>query len=90
MRELHDLLNADALAFDEPWPYMPHLTVFRMEQIEQAEGVLAKARKRWSEYRETRSVRVESLTFVRQEGPHQWRDLAPVPLGRRLVPSTGQ
>lgn len=86
MRELHDRLNADTLQYDEPWPYMPHLTIFRMEQMEQAEPLLEQARQRWSDYRETRSVRVESLTFVRQEGPHQWRDLAPVPLGRRLVP----
>jgi 2'-5' RNA ligase len=90
MRELHDLLNVGALEFDEPWPYVPHLTIFRMEQLEQAERVLEPARQRWSQYRETHIVRVDSLTFVRQEGSHQWRDLAPVPLGRRLVPSAGQ
>lgn len=90
MREMHDRLNTNALSYNEPWPYMPHLTLFRMEQTEQAEQVLETARERWSQYQGTRSVRIESLTFVRQEGPHQWRDLAPVPLGRRLVSSPGQ
>jgi hypothetical protein len=90
MRELHDRLNAGALGYPEPWPYMPHLTIFRMDENRQAECVLGNARDRWSGYEGPRSVRIESLTFVKQEAPHQWRDLAPVPLGRRLVPSAGR
>src|SRR5262250_1908717 len=27
MRELHDQLNINGLAFEEEWPYMPHLTI---------------------------------------------------------------
>ena len=29
MRELHDQLNTKTLAFEEEWPYMPHLTIVR-------------------------------------------------------------
>src|SRR5512146_1209453 len=28
MRELHDKLNVGAMCATEPWPYMPHLTIF--------------------------------------------------------------
>ncbi len=30
MRELHDQLNTKALAAQEEWPYMPHLTIVKM------------------------------------------------------------
>src|ERR1700675_3973837 len=30
MRELHDRLNTQALAAQEEWPYMPHLTIVKM------------------------------------------------------------
>src|SRR5208337_3123780 len=36
MRELHDLLNRDALDYQEPWPYMPHLTIVKADTVEEA------------------------------------------------------
>ena len=36
MRELHDRVNVEALRSPEQWPYMPHLTIFRMDTLEQA------------------------------------------------------
>src|SRR5512138_1322954 len=47
MRELHDLLNVDALQGEEPWPYMPHLTIVKVDTAEQAVSALARARQRW-------------------------------------------
>lgn len=89
MRELHDRINVGALACDEPWTYMPHLTIFRMDEMERARLAYERARERWEQYHQTRRIVLDSLTFVRQEGPHHWRDLAPVPLGRRLAPALG-
>src|SRR6202166_357578 len=37
MRELHDGLNAKSLAFDEQWPYMPHLTIAKLGTESQAQ-----------------------------------------------------
>jgi len=34
MRELHDRLNVGPLHADEPWPYMPHLTIAKMDTAE--------------------------------------------------------
>src|ERR1700682_1223962 len=41
MREFHDLLNRDPLAYTEPLPYMPHVTVAKLDSNERAEEVLA-------------------------------------------------
>jgi 2'-5' RNA ligase len=87
MRELHDRLNSGALHADEPWPYMPHLTIAKMDTEEQSERVLREARRRWDEYSSTRRVVIEEITFVRQAGPDHWVDIAPVPLGRKVAPT---
>ena len=80
MRELHDKLNCGGLAFDEPWPYMPHLTVAKMDHADEARKVLGIARQRWQDYTGSREVRIESLTFVKGTG-ERWLDLAEVRLG---------
>ena len=84
MRELHDKLNRGALQFDEPWPYMPHLTIVKRDTVEEAERVVETARARWQPYRGTRTVRIESLTFVKGLG-ERWVDLAETPLGTVTV-----
>ena len=80
LRELHDKLNQDALYFKEPWPYMPHLTIAKMDTIEEAGKVLEIARQRWQRYEGPRTVRIESLTFVKGIG-ERWLDVAETPLG---------
>ncbi len=87
MRELHDRLNLGALHAEEQWPYMPHLTIFRMDTNEQAVPALEEARRRWDQYAESRRVVIDQLTFVREAGANSWVDLAPIPLGRRLAPT---
>ncbi len=82
MRELHDRVNVGALHADEQWPYMPHLTIFRMDVLQEAEPALAEARRRWQSYQGSRRVLVDHLTFVRQVAQDRWADVAPVPLGR--------
>ncbi len=87
LRELHDRLNVGALYADESWPYMPHLTIAKMDSAEEAERTLETSRRRWDEFPNARRVLVDELTFVREAGPDRWMDLAPVPLGRRLAPT---
>jgi hypothetical protein len=43
------------------------------------------ARERWAHYSDSRRIVLERLTFVREDLENHWVDLAPVPLGRRLV-----
>ena len=81
LRELHDKLNRDAFDFNEPWPYMPHLTIAKLDTVEEARRVMEVARQRWRKYSETRIVSIESLTFVKGSG-ERWVDLATVSLTR--------
>ncbi len=74
MRELHDIFNRDALYFKEPWPYMPHLTIAKMDSIDEAQKVLEVARQRWRAYDGPRTVRIESITFVKGIG-ERWLDV---------------
>jgi 2'-5' RNA ligase len=85
MRELHDRLNTETLAAVEEWPYMPHLTIVKMSAGEMAHQAHLVARDRWARFPGNRHIRVEKLTFVREEKPNCWVDLAGLVLGRSLV-----
>ena len=85
MRELHDQLNTGALAFQEEWPYMPHLTIVKMGIESQAQEAYRVARDRWDHFKANRDILVSELIFVREEEPNRWVDLAEVRLGRQLV-----
>lgn len=83
IRELHDRLNNGALHYDEPWPYMPHLTIVKLPDDEQAVQAALEARQRWANYPGSRRLPIEQLTFVRQaDVAYCWEDLLPVPLGQ--------
>lgn len=85
MRELHDRLNTQALAAQEDWPYMPHLTIAKMGTEPQAQQAYQIASERWTHFEGSRDIQVSELTFVREEQQNRWVDLAGVPLGRQLV-----
>jgi 2'-5' RNA ligase len=85
MRELHDRLNTGALAFQEEWPYMPHLTIVKMSAELQAQQAYRVASDRWTQFEGSREVQVSELSFVREEEQNRWIDLAEVRLGRQLV-----
>jgi 2'-5' RNA ligase len=87
IRELHDKLNADALFFQEEWPYMPHMTIVKMGNEEQAQTAYRMARRRWLHFQGDRTVRVQDLTFVREEAQNHWVDLAGIRLGESLAPA---
>jgi 2'-5' RNA ligase len=85
MSELHRKLNIAELQFQEEWPYIPHLTIAKMGSEGPAKAAFEIARQRWEEYAGSRRILLEKLTFVREDSPNCWVDLAPVQLGRRLV-----
>jgi 2'-5' RNA ligase len=82
---LHEQLNTQILAFQEEWPYIPHVTVVKMPTQREAEQALEVARRRWQQYSGTRYILLDRLVFVREEKPNCWVDLAPVSLGGSLV-----
>lgn len=81
MRELHDQLCGKEIGCEEPWPYIPHLTILKAELGEQARAITVLARERWGQFEGKRQVRIEELSFV-QESNGLWKDVAPIPLGR--------
>jgi 2'-5' RNA ligase len=85
MRELHEQLNTQALAFCEEWPYIPHMTIAKLAAEPAAQQALAVSREHWSRYHGSRRIRLERLTFVREAEQNCWLDLAPVTLGAHLV-----
>jgi 2'-5' RNA ligase len=85
LMQLHDQLNTEMLAFQEEWPYTPHLTIVKMPSSQEAAQALQIARQRWKQYSGTRCILLDQLVFVREERPNCWIDLAPVPLGGTLV-----
>lgn len=85
LRELHERLNRGILICEEQWPYMPHLTVVKMGNEEQAMAAFNMASEYWSQYSGSRRVAVEEATFVREGENNTWVDLAPVHLGRSMV-----
>lgn len=75
MRELHDAMNTGVLQYDEPWPYMPHMTIAKLNCLPDAEGLIEAARARWHEYKGSKQVLIDNLAFVRGSG-HTWFDIA--------------
>jgi 2'-5' RNA ligase len=85
MSQLHSKLNTDVLHFQEEWPYTPHLTIAKLHTEKDAQIAFELARQRWKEYRGSRRILLEKLTFVREDAQNCWSDIAPVLLGRTLV-----
>jgi 2'-5' RNA ligase len=85
MRDLHDRLNLGALNAVEEWPYMPHLTIAKLSSEGLAARAYLTARDRWAEYKGSRRIAIRELTFGCEQEENRWKDLAGVPLGRRLV-----
>lgn len=84
MRELHDLLNRWPLECEESLPYMPHLTIAKLGSNKRASEVYQIAGERWKQYSGSRMIHIETLTFVRGRD-FTWSDVAPLPLGGRLL-----
>ncbi|MCS7025923.1 MAG: 2'-5' RNA ligase family protein [Bryobacteraceae bacterium] len=85
LMELHQILNSGALAFEEPFPYHPHITLAQGIPVESVPAIAEAARKLWAEAPVSRRFPVERLTFVRNIGCNQWLDLASVELQRPVA-----
>jgi len=81
LRQLHDALNSGAAAFQEPFPYHPHVTLAQQISPDQVPGVYEHARYRWAEYKHGHSFLVDRATFVQAINLYRWVDLEDCPLG---------
>jgi 2'-5' RNA ligase len=84
---MHGVLNTGVFAYDEPHPYIPHVTLGQQLAPEGFQKCVELSRRRWEDFGDPPAVRIESLTFVQQRGDGKWVDLAELALGR--VPTVG-
>jgi 2'-5' RNA ligase len=81
LREMHVAMNTDALAFQDPFPYHPHITLAQEVRHGEVGEVFALARRRWEEFRGERSFKAERAVFVQNTTRGVWLDLAEFELG---------
>jgi 2'-5' RNA ligase len=85
LERMHRSLNSGCLASQEPHSYHPHVTVVQELASVDVLNAAQFARWRWSEYKESRIVNVDRLTFVQNTIENTWTDLASLELGRPVT-----
>jgi 2'-5' RNA ligase len=81
LERMHQALNAGFLSCQEPHSYHPHVTVVQELAPVDVLNAAQFARWRWSEFKHSRTVRVDRLTFVQNTIENSWTDLAMLDLG---------
>ena len=81
LESIHAILNDDALGFNEPFPYHPHVTLAQGLSPSAAPRALELARIRWAQFHHSRRFLAESVVFVQNTLDNQWLDLAEIHLG---------
>jgi 2'-5' RNA ligase len=80
LREMYRALNRGAVAFREPFPYHPHVTLAQNFPMEALDQLSANAVREWQESHFSRSFPVHSLDFVKNIAGTCWTDLASIQL----------
>lgn len=84
LERMHDALNTAAVAFDEPFPYHPHITLAQDIPSDSIASVLERARHFWTIWPHPRSFVVENLTVVQNTADNRWFDVEEVHLPSRV------
>jgi 2'-5' RNA ligase len=85
LERMHAALNAGRVAFQEPYPYHPHVTIAQELARADVHNAAQFARWRWSEFNHARSAWIDRLTFVQNTLENYWTDLAMLDLGSPVV-----
>ncbi|HEV2198466.1 MAG TPA: 2'-5' RNA ligase family protein [Bryobacteraceae bacterium] len=85
LERMHDALNTGGMAFEEPFPYHPHITLAQDLPPESIAAVLDRARSHWNNWPHPRSFVVEKLTLVQNSLGNRWFDLEDVNLVSRVA-----
>jgi 2'-5' RNA ligase len=81
--DMHEAFNTGPFFTEESWPYVPHLTIVKMEDFAASTRALELARERWSSFSRDRLAMIEELTFVREAEATRWIDLHTISLGKQ-------
>ncbi len=85
MFRIHAAMNSQALEFDEPFIYHPHITLAQEIPPAEVAAVHRRAQEIWEAYSGPRSFRAERATFVQNTLGNCWIDLAEFSLGAVAV-----
>ena len=85
MFRIHAAMNSQALAFDEPFEYHPHITLAQEIPPGQVAAVNRRAQELWDGFTGPRSFRAERTAFVQNTLGNCWIDLAEFSLGAVTV-----
>jgi 2'-5' RNA ligase len=85
LESMHSALNTGRVAFQEPYPYHPHVTIAQELAPEDVHNAAQFARWRWSEFKHSRSIWIDRLAFVQNTVENCWTDLAMLDLGSPVV-----
>ena len=88
LEQMHDALNVNGLAYREPYPYHPHITLAQELKGDEVDELARVARARWAECTLPKIFRVEKVFFVQNTRRKEWLDLGESALGHsasRLV-----
>lgn len=81
LQSMHGAMNAGPLGFNEPFAYHPHVTLAQEIPLDRVTEVHELARRRWREFRGSRTFRAGHTTFVQNTLGNCWIDLAEYSLG---------
>jgi 2'-5' RNA ligase len=79
--EIYGQLAEPPFAGKPDWPFVPHITLAKLDDFKDVARVFQHARDRWRDYQGTRDFSVIELTLVRESGPDNWTDLASIHAG---------
>jgi len=75
---LNSQLGVAPLAGKPDWPFVPHLTLAKLDDFKDVPRVLQHARDRWRDYQGARGFSITQLTLVRESAKGIWVDLGSI------------
>ena len=75
LQAMHDTLNQGPLAYFEPYPYHPHVTLVQGVSADLAETIRLEATRRWEVYTGSRRFVADPLYLVQNSDGSRWVDL---------------
>jgi 2'-5' RNA ligase len=88
LEDLHRQLATDALSFDEPFPFHPHITLAQNFEIGTVEERVKQAQLQWDAYLGPREFLLDRVVFVQNSANNCWIDLKTFPLqGLPIAPN---
>jgi 2'-5' RNA ligase len=82
LRRMHAAMDSERLAWQEPFPYHPHITLAQEVSHDSVREMREVAAARWKEFVGERWFVAHRVTFVCNSNADHWVDLAEFSLGR--------